>query len=279
MCTVTYIPTKEGYLLTSNRDEQRGRPPAQAPALYNGHTGNLLYPRDTLAGGTWFVTHGRGHTIVLLNGGWERHIPHPPYRMSRGLVLLELADSGDPLQAFADIPLEGIEPFTLVLSNPAGSPDGILSPDSSPSPDGGLYECRWDGREKYCSRMDASLPHIWSSVTLYGPAITARRRSWFQSWVRANPAPDQAAILDFHRFTGDGDPHNDLLMNRDDSLLTVSITSLEFRRAAERPRGRVAAAFTTPPDRSSARMLYTDILSGASARQQLFIDVTIPRIA
>jgi len=35
-------------------------------------------------------------------------------------------------------------------------------------------------------------------------------------------------VLDFHRNTGDGNLHNDLLMNRGGHLYTVSITALEI---------------------------------------------------
>ena len=35
-------------------------------------------------------------------------------------------------------------------------------------------------------------------------------------------------ILDFHRNTGDGNLHNDLLMNRGGNLYTVSITAMEI---------------------------------------------------
>ena len=35
-------------------------------------------------------------------------------------------------------------------------------------------------------------------------------------------------IMDFHRFGGEGDAHNDLLMNRAGKVFTVSITGLEI---------------------------------------------------
>jgi hypothetical protein len=41
-----------------------------------------------------------------------------------------------------------------------------------------------------------------------------------------NSAMDQNHILNFHRFAGDGDKANDVLMNRNDELFTVSITLL-----------------------------------------------------
>lgn len=213
MCTVTYIPVGESVFITSNRDEHGRRAPALYPEVYAGSTGRLLYPKDGQAGGSWFAVHGRGHVLVLLNGGFTRHIPQPPYRRSRGLVLLELTDSPGPLHSFQFMVLDGIEPFTLILVE-----------------EGKLYECRWDGKEKHLLQPAPDQPYIWSSATLYEPGVSQKRGQWFEQWLLANPRPDQDDILRFHQFTGDGDSRNDLLMNRDGLLLTVSITAVRYSR-------------------------------------------------
>jgi len=209
MCTVTYIPVGGEIYITSNRDERRTRQTASDPAVYEGTTGRLLFPKDAQAGGTWIAVHDKGHALVLLNGAWERHSQQGPYRRSRGLILLDLADSRSPLQQFRDIDLTGIEPFT-----------GIWLEERQ------LHECRWDGINKHHRHPDEAKPHIWSSVTLYDPEVIDKRKAWFREWIHAHPNPSQDEILRFHRFTGDGDPHNDLLMNRDGLMLTVSITSI-----------------------------------------------------
>ena len=210
MCTVTYIPAGDKIFLTSNRDERRLRRSATTPLLYPRNTGLMLFPRDGEAGGSWFVVHENGNALVLLNGAWTAHLSKPPYRKSRGLVLLELADNKHPLGAFREMDLDGIEPFTVVLL------EGRQ-----------LNVVRWDGSEKYEESLDASIPHIWSSVTLYDPAMIDKRRGWFDAWLLENPSPDQDDILRLHQLTGDGDRRYDLLMNRDNRLLTVSITSLQ----------------------------------------------------
>lgn len=209
MCTVTFIPAPDKVMLTSNRDEKKGRSPAIPPAVYDLYSGRLLFPKDADAGGTWIAAHENGNAIVFLNGGWIAHTPQPPYRKSRGLILLDLIDSTMPYQYFTSLQLDGIEPFTAVIWE-----------------DGQLYECRWDGEQKYGQQLDASIPHIWSSVTLYGPDIAARRQQWFDTWLARHRRPFQEDVLHFHQFTGDGDEHNDLLMNRDGKVGTVSVTSL-----------------------------------------------------
>jgi len=210
MCTVTYIPVKDKIFVTSNRDEKGWRSQAIVPASYAMQTGTIVFPKDTDAGGTWFAVHENGNVVILLNGGWVKHIPHPPYRKSRGLVLLDMIDDDDPVGKFLTSNFNNIEPFTLVIVCERK-----------------LYECRWDGKEKVHRKLQADNPHIWSSVTLYEDAVIAKREKWFREWLQKKPAPTQQDILLFHQFTGDGDSHNDLLMNRDGIVFTVSITSLE----------------------------------------------------
>ncbi len=210
MCTVTFIPGKDKVFITSNRDEKNERSHAIAPASYLRQTGRIIFPKDTGAGGTWFAMHENGNTVVLLNGGWVKHIPQPPYRKSRGLVLLDMVDSDDPAGEFLIADYTGIEPFTAIAWY-----------------EGKLVECRWDGKQKWQRRLAADIPHIWSSVTLYDGEVIARRETWFSEWLLKNPEPTRQDILLFHQFTGNGDSHNGLLMDRDGIVLTVSITSLE----------------------------------------------------
>jgi hypothetical protein len=75
-----------------------------------------------------------------------------------------------------------------------------------------------------------STPHIWSSVTLYNESSIKRRKLWFNQWLDNNLCPDQDSILAFHLFGGDGDAHNDLRMNRNNQLLTVSLTCSEIKK-------------------------------------------------
>lgn len=209
MCTVTFIPAKEKIYFTSNRDEKQWRKDAAIPTVYEYESGKILFPKDTDAGGTWIAVHENGNAIVLLNGGFETHIPKPPYRKSRGLILLDLIEGATPYNSFLAIKLANIEPFTAIIWD-----------------DLHLFECRWDGIQKHTKQLDERLPHIWSSVTLYSDAVIRKRNQWFDNWINRNGQPTIQDILHFHQFTGDGDSHNDLRMNRDGIVFTVSVTSL-----------------------------------------------------
>lgn len=209
MCTVTFIPAGDRCYLTSNRDERSRRSAALLPAAYSFPSGNILFPRDGDAGGTWIAAHENGNAIIFLNGAFLAHTPQPPYRKSRGLVLLDLIDSPSPWNSFLAIQLNNIEPFTAILWEQQR-----------------LFECRWDGEQKHYKELNPGRPHIWSSVTLYDEAVVKKRKQWFSNWLQRQAQPTAEAILGFHQFTGDGDKRNDLLMNRDGQVFTVSVTQM-----------------------------------------------------
>ncbi|MEO5681485.1 MAG: NRDE family protein [Chitinophagaceae bacterium] len=211
MCTVTFIPQHDKVFITHNRDEKSSRTKAIAPKEYiiNGHT--LLFPRDSTAGGTWIALNKNGAAAVLLNGGFTKHIHQPPYRKSRGLAFLDIIAANDLFLSFHKVDLTGIEPFTTILwSNHI------------------LYECRWDGVQKHMSKPATGVAHTWSSVTLYDEAIITKRETWFRNWLQEHPEAPMQEIIQFHSSAGDGDMHNDLRMNRNGNMLTVSITAMEI---------------------------------------------------
>ena len=242
MCTVTFIPVNNKIIITSNRDEKHWRLPAVAPSFYAMRTGKILLPKDADAGGTWFAAHENGNAVVFLNGGSIKHEPDPPYKKSRGLVLIDLIDDESPDSNFLHYDLKNIEPFTAIIFE-----------------EGQLFECRWDGEKKNHLALNIHQPHIWSSVTLYDDKVIRKRKKWFDEWLKKNPSPSQGDILHFHQFTGDGDKHNDLLMNRDGHVFTVSITSIEISEDV-------------------ALMQYLDFKSQQALQQEIaFTKATIPR--
>src|ERR1700676_2677089 len=115
MCTVTFIPSGNNFFFTSSRDEQTGRPLAVFPKVYEINGYRILFPKDQQAGGSWVTVNELGSTAVLLNGAIKSHQPEPPYRKSRGLVLLDLISKSSPADAFEEEDFNGIEPFSVIL--------------------------------------------------------------------------------------------------------------------------------------------------------------------
>ncbi|PWT97227.1 MAG: hypothetical protein C5B52_14200 [Bacteroidetes bacterium] len=211
MCTVTFIPAGDSIFITSNRDEQNSRLAPVPPAIHSNKTGNILMPRDPHAGGTWMGLHENGNAIVFLNGAFMKHKPNPPYKKSRGLILIDLLDSKNILKTFHDINLNFIEPFTAIIWE-----------------DGQLYDCKWDGSKKYRILKNGSVPHIWSSSTLYDEGTALKRESWFQNWLSNTAELNQQSILKFHLYSGDGDLRNALVMERDGLVSTFCISALQI---------------------------------------------------
>ena len=79
MCTVSFVNNKGAAIITSNRDEKVVRPGAVEPRNYSHKGKNIMYPKDSKAGGTWFAIDEYGNVVVLLNGGIEKHKPKFSY--------------------------------------------------------------------------------------------------------------------------------------------------------------------------------------------------------
>jgi|CXWL01.1.fsa_nt_gi hypothetical protein len=209
MCTVTYIPTKNGAILTSNRDEHISRGIALYPEFYQLNNRKLVFPKDSKAGGTWFISNEHGDTGVLLNGAFEKHIPMTPYRKSRGLVLPEIFQFDSPFEALKEYNLNGIENFTIILWEQQT-----------------LREFKWDGEKLKVKLHDNEQAHIWSSVTLYDESMISERHGWFNNWLATRSKITQKDILNFHSSTHTANKEYGLLISRKNKISTTSITSL-----------------------------------------------------
>lgn len=213
MCTVTYVPTEEGFCLTSNRDESVNRKSAIPPQVYENGGYSLLYPKDGEKQGSWIIGKGTADFGVLLNGAFTKHETGKAYRKSRGLILVDLMNTEFPDQSFKLADLDNIEPFTLILFT-----------------NGKLHECRWDGVKKHITLLDPQKSYIWSSVTLYDSGASEKRSQWFSDWSCRALKRNANEIVDFHRSGGEPDLTNGLVINREDRLKTVSITQIEVTK-------------------------------------------------
>ncbi len=209
MCTISFIPIKDGVIFTSNRDEHISRGTAQQPEIYILNGKKLAFPKDEKSGGTWFISDEKGNVGVLLNGAAEKHISVPPYRKSRGLILPESFQQASPSTAIEEYDFSGIEDFTIILLE-----------------QGQLREIKWDGKKLTAKNLSPREAHIWSSVTLYDNEMIKERHSWFHNWVASQSQIDQQDIVDFHTNTQAENTDFGLRISRKDKIFTTSITSL-----------------------------------------------------
>lgn len=206
MCTVTFVRSGNKTIITSNRDEQVLRQ-AVEPRNHLINEKIVVYPKDPQAGGTWYAIDEHANVLVLLNGASEKHVWNPPYRRSRGLIVLDIISAKSASGMWDEIDLTDIEPFTMVLFQ-----------------DLKLFQLRWDGIEKQKMQLDPESNHIWSSSTLYPKEVRDKREKWFGNFMRFNQHPTGKDMYHFHHYTESGDTENGLVINRNNFLKTLSIT-------------------------------------------------------
>ncbi len=207
MCTVSFVSSNGKTIITSNRDEKVIRPSAIEPRNYRINNKNVFFPKDQKAGGTWYAVNEIGTVLVLLNGAEEKHQLKPSYRKSRGLIVLDLISSDSVLQAWNEIDLDNIEPFTLVLFEKNE-----------------LHQLRWNEIEKSTIKLDVHQKHIWSSSTLYPKDIREHRAQLFHQFLENKITITATEMHHFHRYTEEDNAENGLVINRNDVLKTLSIT-------------------------------------------------------
>ncbi|WPP52836.1 NRDE family protein [Catalinimonas niigatensis] len=218
MCTLTYLPTQDGFLFTSNRDESTAREKAVFPSFSQSKSGTLLMPLDPQGGGTWILIAENGEAACLLNGAFVNHQRTPPYRKSRGRVIVESFDYPQVDDFLEDYDFDNIEPFTLIK----------IARDSRQKT---LHEIRWDGHLLKHNLADSSQAHIWSSVTLYDEQMRAKRKQWFEEWLSLDKEFTLQNIQDFHLHGGEGDPSVGFKMTRSGGLQTISLSSMRVKQA------------------------------------------------
>jgi len=236
MCTVTYLPFQQGFVLTHNRDEAPARSPQHISRVSGGGC-TLIFPKDAQAGGAWIAAARDGRTACLLNGAFVKHQRQPPYRRSRGLMLLDFFEWPDPDTFFEQYDLTAIEPFTFLFFRPPT-----------------VTEFRWDGTRRHRTDLPPEQPHFWCSATLYPPDKQIVREAVFRRWLQNNPPFEvprlPASIFRLHRSGSVGDPANDYVMNRSGRVRTVSVTQVVQHSG-------------------TVRMRHTDLLEGAEDVKQM----------
>ncbi len=218
MCTVTFVPIgAHSYILTHNRDEKTSRPAAIFPSKVSLQSCDLFYPTDPQGKGTWIATSSCRFSLCLLNGGYNIHNPKDSYPESRGNIILDFF-AFESLQHFIkNNNWHNFDAFTLIIVENFSTE--IIY----------LHELVWDESILHYKQLDAQLPYIWSSSTLYTPIQKLERKNWFTSFLVENVNPTTEQILQFHLFS----PENKegfIIDRKDSGRKTVSLTQIVNQR-------------------------------------------------
>ena len=169
----------------------------------------MFFPKDPTGEGSWIACYGK-KTLCILNGAFEPHDRQPPYRISRGKIPLEYSCFQNTEEFLGKFDFPGIEPFTFLIADEFS-----------------VEEVRWDGSKKYFQKHDNDQPKLWASAPLYDREMVAMRLSWFSEFLDNHPNPDTEEVLNFYLFGGNGDPHNGLMIKRENGVETSSISIIQ----------------------------------------------------
>ena len=228
MCTVSIVPTENGFQVMHARDEQRTRAAEVRPAwrdLSNGQ--RACWPTDPDGGGTWVGARQDGLILGILNlnlSDEERLAiaeDLPKATISRGLLIPELIEY-ESVEAIIEAAMDqdrisfaGMNPFRLVI---AGRASG--TPES-----GWVYGAiRFDGVQVSIDTKLASIqsPVCWASSGL-GDGLVQCRLPLFEEIVGGDPSPVSQRA--FHWFQWSDRLELSPMMSRLDAR-TSSVTTI-----------------------------------------------------
>ena len=116
MCSVTFVPRQDGFVLAMNRDELISRVPALPPGVHHRGGLTLLCPSEP-SGGTWIGINSAGMAFSLLN--WHSQPDRTAADLiSRGEVvraLLSGRSCGEAASILKELPLSRMNPFRLLV--------------------------------------------------------------------------------------------------------------------------------------------------------------------
>ena len=180
MCTVTFVPTADGFVFTSNRDED---PKRAAQNVIEDKRGDVkvFFPQDEGASGSWFAYSDADQFACILNGAFVPHQRKQSYAMSRGIMALAFFDYTSIDEFINTFNFLGMEPFTLLLYH-----------------SGSFRELKWDETELHVRSLSTKDVHLWSSRTLYTEDWWVDRTVNFKEFI-ARQQPDQIGIMHYHK--------------------------------------------------------------------------------
>lgn len=210
MCTLSWKPLDDGYVLFFNRDEQCSRPIALPPRAFEANGVRYLAPTDTARGGTWLLVNEHGLSLVLLNHASAMRLA-PTHPASRGWLPHHAADCLDVETAIKRIAarrLDDVPPFHLIAAD--ASQASLLT---------------WDGFD--CTTTQLAADGYLLTTSSYRPEIIASTRlATFARDVGDMASASVEQLAAFHEYRGE-DAAAGIRMSRPDAC-THSIARIDI---------------------------------------------------
>lgn len=209
MCTVSYIPQNNDFILTSSRDESVNRP-TSTPKKRRLNKESLIYPKDSKSGGTWIAS-SKSRILCLLNGKIHKTV-NALTKISRGQILLDNFKFLNTKDFLKQIPLKYVEPFILLQVDFAKKTH--------------IQEFNWNGEKLTVRSLDDTIPHLWTSTSLYSNEVKQKRHDLLLDWETKNQGNNP---IDFHLYLKENNPELFEIKKKKNNILTTSITSVEIK--------------------------------------------------
>jgi Transport and Golgi organisation 2 len=242
MCTLSFLPTRDGYIAAMNRDELRTRPQALPPGIHAAGEVSLIYPREP-GGGTWIGVNSQGVSLALLNWYSAETEELGEKSRSRGEIIptaLPKANAEDMEEMLRQLDLAGIYPFRLF---------GFFPGEKQ------ICEWRWDAwnlsRESHAWRRQ----HWFSSSRSDKQAAVQRGMACTQAWC-GDPAYPALWLRELHASHEPAPGPFSVCVHREDAA-TVSYTEVEWLGSETRMRylaGNPCEARVKPKEWSLRRL-------------------------
>ena len=215
MCTVSFVPNENGFLLGMNRDESQFRPIALPPEVHGRVDEFSIYPSEP-GGGTWIGMNNSGLYLALIN--WHT-VPTRPFEriVSRGIVVEELIRSRTSDVLFGllhELPIEWMPPFRLIAFSPRESV---------------VREFRWD------QNRVKTVSHRWEEKHWFSSGLDEQQVEVTRAEVcrRARSESDAGELRWLRKLHRSHVPERggfSICMHREEAC-TVSYTEVELRNA------------------------------------------------
>ncbi len=210
MCTLSFVPGRNSYLIGMNRDERLTRPMAYPPRITGAGTIQAIYPRED-GGGTWIGANETGISFALLNRNSKSGAAEK--LRSRGEVippLLESRDRRSAEQRIARIDLRDVFAFRLVAFFPA---------------EGAICQWNWDTEQQLeMFHLPWRARHWFSSGISDELAREVRGLSCTEAW-KQRDAGSLAWLRNLHASHAPEQGSFSICMHRQDAA-TVSYTEI-----------------------------------------------------
>jgi hypothetical protein len=213
MCSVSFLPRNDGFVLAMNRDERLSRVSGLPPGEHRRDGLLMLYPRE-LSGGTWIGVNSTGMAFSLINWYSQPDCAHGT-PLSRGEVVRTLLSARDSKAAgtlLRELPLKRMNPFRLMAVSLA---ERSLTEWHSGCGDLEPFDLSWKRHHWFSSSLDE------------GKANQVRRRVCARMH---GDFFDLPLLRKLHRSHAPTAGPFSLCMHRDDAC-TVSYTEINVRGA------------------------------------------------